>query len=160
MDKFEIKSSCHTFSGELKVPADKSIAHRALLIASLNKEMTKITNLAFSEDVRTISNDIQSTIKCLADIGVQFAEIKGNIFVRGRGIKDFIQSEGILDCGNSGTTARLIMGLLSGQRFESKLNGDNSLKNRPMERVIEPLSEMGANISSEKAIKMAEKLLI
>ena len=70
MDKFEIKSSCHTFSGELKVPADKSIAHRALLIASLNKEMTKITNLAFSEDVRTISNDIQSTIKCLSLIHI------------------------------------------------------------------------------------------
>ena len=121
MDKIEIKSSNHTFSGELSVPADKSIAHRALLIASLNKEMTKISNLTFSEDVRTISNDIQSTIKCLADIGVQFAEIKGNVFVRGRGIKDFIQSEGILDCGNSGTTTRLIMGLLSGQRFESKL---------------------------------------
>ena len=149
MDKIEIKSSSHTFSGELSVPADKSIAHRALLIASLNKEMTKISNLTFSEDVRTISNDIQSTIKCLADIGVQFAEIKGNVFVRGRGIKDFIQSEGILDCGNSGTTTRLIMGLLSGQRFESKLNGDNSLINRPMARVIEPLSEMGANISSE-----------
>ena len=62
MDKFKIKSSCHTFSGELKVPADKSIAHRALLIASLNKEMTKITNLAFSEDVRTISNDIQLSL--------------------------------------------------------------------------------------------------
>lgn len=148
MDKIEIKSSNYLFSGELKVPADKSIAHRALFIASLNKEMTKISNLAFSEDVRTISNDIQSTIKCLSDIGVQFAEIKGNIFVRGRGAKGFIPSEGILNCGNSGTTARLIMGLLSGQNFESVLDGDDSLKKRPMARVIEPLGKMGAVISS------------
>ena len=117
MDKIEIKSSDYFFKGNMEVPADKSIAHRALFIASLNKDMTKISNLAMSEDVRTIASDLQTTIKCLADIGVQFAEVKGNIFVRGRGAKEFVASEGILDCGNSGTTARLMMGLLSGQSF-------------------------------------------
>ncbi|MBT3475742.1 3-phosphoshikimate 1-carboxyvinyltransferase [bacterium] len=148
MDKIKIKSSDYIFKGDIQVPADKSIGHRALFIASLNKEMTKISNLAMSEDVRTISSDLQTTIKCLADIGVQFAEVKGNIFVRGRGAKEFVPSEGILDCGNSGTTARLIIGLLSGQKFESKLDGDSSLRTRPMNRVIQPLEKMGASISS------------
>ena len=147
MDKIEINSNQYSFTGTLNVPADKSIGHRALFIASLNKDMTKIVNLASSEDVRTISDDLQSTIKCLADIGVQFAEIKGNIFVRGRGCNDFIQSEGILNCGNSGTTARLITGLLSGQKFESNIDGDDSLKKRPMDRVVEPLTNMGAKFS-------------
>ena len=148
MDKIEIKSSDYFFKGNMQVPADKSIAHRALFIASLNKDMTKISNLAMSEDVRTIASDLQTTIKCLADIGVQFAEVKGNIFVRGRGAKEFVASEGILDCGNSGTTARLMMGLLSGQSFESRLDGDDSLRTRPMSRVIEPLQKMGASILS------------
>ena len=148
MDKIEIKGETYSFKGSLDVPADKSIGHRALFISSLNKDMTKISNLASSEDVRTISDDLQSTIKCLADIGVQFAEIKGNIFVRGRGSKEFIQSEGILNCGNSGTTARLITGLLSGQQFESKIDGDDSLRKRPMDRVIKPLTEMGGNFSA------------
>ena len=143
MDKIEIKSNEYVFKGTAQVPADKSIAHRALFISSMNKEMTKISNLTNSEDVRTISKDLQSTIKCLSDIGVQFAEVKGVIFVRGRGIREYVQSEGVLNCGNSGTTARLLIGLLSGQSFESKIDGDDSLKMRPMGRVIEPLQEMG-----------------
>lgn len=149
MDKIEIKSNEYIFKGTAQVPADKSIAHRALFISSMNKEMTKISNLTNSEDVRTISNDLQSTIKCLADIGVQFAEVKGVIFVRGRGIREYVQSEGVLNCGNSGTTARLLIGLLSGQRFESKIDGDDSLKMRPMGRVIEPLKEMGGIFDSK-----------
>jgi len=143
MDKIEIKSNEYVFKGTAQVPADKSIAHRALFISSMNKEMTKISNLTNSEDVRTISKDLQSTIKCLSDIGVQFAEVKGVIFVRRRGIREYVQSEGVLNCGNSGTTARLLIGLLSGQSFESKIDGDDSLKMRPMGRVIEPLQEMG-----------------
>ena len=148
MDKIEIKSNEYIFKGNAQVPADKSIAHRALFISSMNKEMTKISNLTNSEDVRTISKDLQSTIKCLSDIGVQFAEVKGVIFVRGRGIREYVQSEGVLNCGNSGTTARLLIGLLSGQSFESKIDGDDSLKMRPMGRVIEPLQEMGGIFDS------------
>ena len=149
MDKIEIKSNEYVFKGTAQVPADKSIAHRALFISSMNKEMTKISNLTNSEDVRTISKDLQSTIKCLSDIGVQFAEVKGVIFVRGRGIREYVQSEGVLNCGNSGTTARLLIGLLSGQSFESKIDGDDSLKMRPMGRVIEPLQEMGGIFDSK-----------
>jgi len=149
MDKIEIKSNEYIFKGTAQVPADKSIAHRALFISSMNKEMTKISNLTNSEDVRTISKDLQSTIKCLSDIGVQFAEVKGVIFVRGRGIREYVQSEGVLNCGNSGTTARLLIGLLSGQSFESKIDGDDSLKMRPMGRVIEPLQEMGGIFDSK-----------
>ena len=149
MDKIEIKSNEYIFKGNAQVPADKSIAHRALFISSMNKEMTKISNLTNSEDVRTISKDLQSTIKCLSDIGVQFAEVKGVIFVRGRGIREYVQSEGVLNCGNSGTTARLLIGLLSGQSFESKIDGDDSLKMRPMGRVIEPLQEMGGIFDSK-----------
>jgi 3-phosphoshikimate 1-carboxyvinyltransferase len=150
MDKIEIKSNEYIFKGTAQVPADKSIAHRALFISSMNKEMTKISNLTNSEDVRTISKDLQSTIKCLSDIGVQFAEVKGVIFVRGRGIREYVQSEGVLNCGNSGTTARLLIGLLSGQSFESKIDGDDSLKMRPMGRVIEPLQEMGGIFDSKE----------
>ena len=149
MDKIEIKSNEYVFKGTAQVPADKSIAHRALFISSMNKEMTKISNLTNSEDVRTISKDLQSTIKCLSDIGVQFAEVKGVIFVRGRGIREYVQSEGVLNCGNSGTTARLLIGLISGQSFESKIDGDDSLKMRPMGRVIEPLQEMGGIFDSK-----------
>jgi 3-phosphoshikimate 1-carboxyvinyltransferase len=149
MDKIEIKSNEYIFKGTAQVPADKSIAHRALFISSMNKEMTKISNLTNSEDVRTISKDLQSTIKCLSDIGVQFAEVKGVIFVRGRGIREYVQSEGVLNCGNSGTTARLLIGLISGQSFESKIDGDDSLKMRPMGRVIEPLQEMGGIFDSK-----------
>lgn len=150
MDKIEIKSNEYIFKGTAQVPADKSIAHRALFISSMNKEMTKISNLTNSEDVRTISKDLQSTIKCLSDIGVQFAEVKGVIFVRGRGIREYVQSEGVLNCGNSGTTARLLIGLISGQSFESKIDGDDSLKMRPMGRVIEPLQEMGGIFDSKE----------
>ena len=150
MGKNNIIGNSFNFKGSINVPADKSIGHRALFLAALNEgKMTEITNLALTEDIRTISKDIQSTINCLAHIGIQFAEVKGKIFVKGRGIKKLVAAPNNLHCENSGTTARLLMGLLSGQKFASIIDGDESLKKRPMKRVVEPLQQMGANINSE-----------
>ena len=90
-------------------------------------------------------------------IGVMFAENNGKIFTRGTGIREYIQSPETIDCGNSGTTARLLCGLLSGQEFSTVLEGDDSLRNRPMDRVQIPLNQLGANISTNNG-KMPIKI--
>ena len=87
--------------------------------------------------------DVESTASCLRALGVDIDEA----VVNGRGMRGLHAASGPLDCGNSGTTMRLLAGLLAGQEFESELSGDESLSKRPMERVVTPLSEMGANAS-------------
>ncbi len=127
---------CKKLEGRLKPPPDKSITHRALIIGSISEKGVKIQNPLFSGD--TIS-----TMNCLLRLGKEI-ERKEN----GIGIKSgkFKEPEEILYCGNSGTTARLLSGLLSGQNFFSVLDGDASLRRRPMGRVVEPLRRMGATI--------------
>lgn len=141
MSEYLIEKSKYIFSGELKVPGDKSISHRAVILSTFNKDMTKITNLLLSDDVK-------STMYAVGSIGVMFAENNGKIFTRGTGIREYLESPETIDCGNSGTTARLLTGLLSGQNFKSVLDGDKSLRLRPMDRVKEPLEKIGANIST------------
>ena len=141
MSEYLVSDSIFKFHGEIPIPPDKSISHRAVILSTFNKEMTKINNLLLSDDVKT-------TMYSVGAIGVMFAENNGKIFTRGTGIREYIQSPETIDCRNSGTTARLLTGLLSGQKFSTRLDGDESLKKRPMDRVKEPLEEIGAKIET------------
>lgn len=123
-------------TGELVLPGDKSISHRAVMLASLAKGKSIIHNLSNSEDVF-------STKKCFSQLGASIIDNGDAVEIVGMGQKGFVKSENELYAGNSGTTARLLMGILSGQNFSSVITGDKSLSSRPMRRVIEPLSLMG-----------------
>ncbi len=132
--------------GELKVPGDKSISHRAVMFGSIATGDTLIRGFLKSADCI-------STMNCFRAMGIDIEEgtdEKGEyILVHGRGLRGLKKPANPLDCGNSGTTARLISGILAGQDFESLLTGDASLSRRPMKRVIEPLNTLGASLRSE-----------
>ncbi|MEP6945376.1 MAG: 3-phosphoshikimate 1-carboxyvinyltransferase [Acidobacteriota bacterium] len=130
-----------TIRGELKLPGDKSISHRAAMIASLANGRTAISNYAESADCA-------STISCLRALGVPIERRGTNIFVDGVGRQGLKSPTGPLDCGNSGTTMRLMTGVLACQSFESELIGDASLSKRPMKRVIDPMGFMGITVES------------
>jgi 3-phosphoshikimate 1-carboxyvinyltransferase len=121
--------------GSVKVPGDKSISHRALILGSIATGASTIHGLSPGADV-------QSTDACLRALGVEIEEVA----VHGRGMRGLRAASGPLDCGNSGTTMRLLAGLLAAQEFESELVGDESLSRRPMDRVVKPLREMGATV--------------
>lgn len=125
--------------GSLRVPGDKSISHRALILAALAQGKTEINHLLDSADVH-------STRSCLEALGVSIQQQGTQIWVDGQGLNSLKEPATPLDCGNSGTTMRLFMGLLAGQSFDSVLLGDASLSKRPMRRVAEPLTRMGAEI--------------
>jgi len=126
-------------TGEIFFPGDKSISHRSLMFAALCNGKSKISNLSTGKDV-------QSTKNCLIDCGIKIYNEKSSYIVEGG---KFINPKKELDCGNSGTTVRLLAGLLSGQNINATFVGDESLSNRPMKRIIEPLKLMGLNCSSK-----------
>lgn len=132
------KSIC----GELHLPGDKSISHRVAMIAALATGDTVIENYA-------VSADCASTLGCLRDLGVTIERDGTTIKIHGVGRQGLSQPAGPLDCGNSGTTIRLLAGVLAGQNFDSILVGDESLSKRPMKRIIAPLQAMGADIESD-----------
>ena len=134
-------SKINKVSGELILPGDKSISHRALIFSAMADGKSKLKNIADSQDVQT-------TLDCLRNLGVQFDSDEDNLLVHGVGFKGFKKPANHLYCGNSGTTARLLSGLLSVQEFTAVLEGDQSLSNRPMQRIIEPLEMMGCRIKS------------
>ncbi|MBS4007725.1 MAG: 3-phosphoshikimate 1-carboxyvinyltransferase [Clostridium sp.] len=125
--------------GELTVPGDKSISHRALILGALAEGETQISGFLAGEDCL-------STVDCLRKLGVEIAVQESNVRVAGVGLYGLREPADILDCGNSGTTARLLLGVLAGQPFYTVLTGDGSLRQRPMSRVAEPLRRMGASI--------------
>lgn len=129
-------NSVKSVQGEISLPGDKSISHRALLFSAMANGVSVIENPSKGSDVR-------STINCLKQIGVSINVEHSKIIVTGVGYKGFNAPVYPLDCGNSGTTARLLTGLLTAQDFNSKMTGDKSLSNRPMKRLIEPLKNMG-----------------
>ena len=118
------------------MPGDKSISHRALIFGSIASGESRVRGLS-------AGGDVQSTASCLRALGV---DIEGSR-IAGRGMRGLRRAEEVLDCGNSGTTMRLLAGLLAAQDFESELAGDESLSRRPMDRVVQPLRQMGANAS-------------
>lgn len=131
-------------NGKIKVPGDKSISHRSLILASIAEGESKIEGLLEAEDCL-------STMGIMRDLGIKITkENTGNYTVQGRGLNGLQEADNVLDCGNSGTSMRLLAGLLSSQDFYSVLTGDHSLRKRPMQRIIGPLSNMGAEIWSRK----------
>ena len=138
-----ISKSCEGLHGEIKIPGDKSISHRALICASISDGTSKISNLQESEDVI-------NTLNSLKQLGINITKENESYNVEGKGFRGLKESENQLYFGNSGTGIRLMSGLLSIQNFSSSLIGDESLSKRPMKRIIEPLSKMGVNISGSK----------
>ena len=129
-------------AGRLAVPGDKSIAHRALLLAALAQGESLISGLPEGEDVR-------ATVACLRGLGATLQRSSGAARIAGAGLRSFATPHGDLDCANSGTTMRLLLGVLAGSWISATLDGDASLRRRPMARVIEPLRSMGARIESQ-----------
>ena len=128
--------------GEITVPGDKSISHRGIMLGSLAEGDTHLHG--FLEGA-----DCLSSIACFQKMGIEIERDGSNVTIHGKGLHGLHQPDGILDAGNSGTTTRLMSGILAGQDFSSTITGDDSLRTRPMKRVITPLSEMGAGIDSD-----------
>ncbi len=129
--------------GELTIPGDKSISHRSVMFGSIAKGTTEISHFLQGADCL-------STISCFKKMGIQIENNHDTVIVHGNGLRGLKKPETILDCGNSGTTTRLISGLLAAQDFDVTLTGDESIQKRPMKRIMEPLSLMGADIKSVK----------
>lgn len=129
----------HGLRGTLEIPGDKSISHRAIILSSLGNEPVEVTNFLAGADCL-------STVACMKALGAKIERSGERILVKGVGLHGLHEPENILDAGNSGTTLRLLMGLLAPQKFLTTFTGDNSLRKRPMARVIKPLCQMGASI--------------
>ena len=139
-----ILHKAHHLKGEVTIPGDKSISHRAVMLGSLAQGTTLVTNFLQGADCL-------STIDCFSRMGIAIEKTPGQILIHGKGLHGLRKPDGILDAGNSGTTTRLISGILAAQPFETTLTGDASIRRRPMRRIMEPLSMMGADITSINA---------
>ena len=126
--------------GEMEVPGDKSIGHRAVMMGAVAQGETRIENLSGGADN-------SSTVAAFRRMGVEFRREGGALCIEGRGWDGLRPPRGTIDCGNSGTTMRLLTGLLAGRPFAVRLDGDDSLRSRPMKRVIDPLTRMGARVT-------------
>ena len=129
--------------GTVTVPGDKSISHRSIMFGALSNGTTRVTNFLKGADCL-------STIDCFRNLGIQIDDNPDEILIHGKGLHGLSAPKRMLDTGNSGTTTRLICGILAGQDFTTELNGDASIQTRPMKRITEPLSQMGAHITSLK----------
>lgn len=127
--------------GELTVPGDKSISHRSVMFGSIASGVTEVENFLQGADCL-------STIRCFRQMGVEIENNNTRVVVRGNGLHGLRRPADVLDCGNSGTTMRLMSGILAAQEFDCTLTGDASIQKRPMKRIMEPLSLMGARIES------------
>jgi 3-phosphoshikimate 1-carboxyvinyltransferase len=136
----KIKPARH-LHGSIRLPGDKSISHRAALLAAMAEGTTRIENFS-------TSRDCQSTVECLRQLGVRIEQVGTRLVIEGAGADGLRQAAEPLDCGNSGSTMRMLAGMLAAQDFASELTGDASLRTRPMRRIIEPLEKMGAVIES------------
>lgn len=125
--------------GVVHVPGDKSISHRAVMFGALARGTTSVTH--FLEGA-----DCLSTISCFQKMGIEIEKQNDKVLIHGKGLRGLNSPREILDAGNSGTTTRLIAGILAGQKFISELDGDASLRSRPMKRIMDPLNAMGADI--------------
>ncbi len=132
-----------SIKGELRVPSDKSISHRSIIITSLANGVSTIKNFLKAGDTLT-------TYKTYQKLGVKIEEKNDVIFVHGVNLTGYKEPSDVLDMGNSGTTTRLTLGILAGQRFFSVLTGDESLRTRPMRRVLNPLKQMNANVDGRE----------
>jgi 3-phosphoshikimate 1-carboxyvinyltransferase len=140
LDRIEIRKASR-FKGEFYPTPDKSISHRAVIFSSLSKGKSVIKNFLRADDPL-------STIQAFRALGVEIDDRGSDVIVYGNGIHGLKESHNVIDCGNSGTTIRLLTGVLAGNPFFSVLTGDKSLRSRPMARVISPLMKMGADIAA------------
>ena len=134
-------SRVHGLSGEVTVPGDKSISHRSIMLGSIAKGNTEVEGFLQGADCL-------SSIACFRKMGVEIENNGNKVLVHGRGLRGLKAPDSILNVGNSGTTTRLMSGILAAQPFVSTVNGDASIQKRPMKRIITPLSQMGADIQS------------
>lgn len=130
-------------SGEIHIPGDKSISHRAVMFGALSEGITEVTNFLQGADCL-------STIDCFRKLGIEIENTPEHILIHGKGLHGLRAPLSQLDAGNSGTTTRLISGILAAQPFSCTLSGDSSIQSRPMKRIMEPLALMGADIRSIK----------
>lgn len=143
-----IKENKRPLRGELIVPGDKSISHRAVIFAAVARGSTRILNLSGSEDNLR-------TVQAFKDLGVDIRKDGQVLCVDGGGWDGLGPPKRVIDCGNSGTTMRLLSGVLAGRPFTASLDGDASLRSRPMQRIIDPLGQMGARILSRNGKGLA-----
>lgn len=142
MSDYRIIVPADALVGHVELPADKSIAHRSILFSAISDGTSRI--VGFPE-----AADPQSSLGCIRALGIQVEQDDDALVVHGEGLRGLRAPNGDLDCGNSGTTMRLLSGILAGQPFDSRLTGDASLSVRPMGRIIDPLSQMGAGVGAE-----------
>lgn len=140
-DSTVVVRPARNIAGALQLPGDKSISHRYAMLAAIAEGTTRLENFSTGADCA-------STLACLATLGVELERTENAVLIRGRGPK-LQQPDRPLDCGNSGSTMRMLSGILAGQAFSSELVGDESLSRRPMARIIAPLEAMGAKIVSQ-----------
>ncbi len=140
----KILAAAHGLRGAIEVPGDKSISHRSIILSSLGDTPVEVTNFLAGADCL-------STVECMRALGVAIERAGDKVLITGNGLRGLRESENILDAGNSGTTLRLLMGLLAPQKFLTTFTGDDSLRRRPMARVIKPLAQMGASIVGRNA---------
>src|SRR3972149_6307845 len=130
--------------GEIRVPGDKSITHRAVILGSIAQGTTVVRGFLPAQDCLR-------TMEAFKRMGIKIGKDTDLVRIEGRGLRGLSQPADVLDLGNSGTSLRLLTGLLAGQRFFSVLTGDDSLRRRPMRRLVEPLRQMGAEIYGRTA---------
>src|SRR5260370_14278459 len=150
VENLRIRGRAPALAGEARVPGDKSIGHRALLFAAIADGSATVRGLYGGGDNR-------STVACLRALGVAIVDVApGVVTVDGRGLAGLRAASGDLDCGNSGTSMRLLCGLLAARSFGSRLVGDEYLHARPMRRVADPLRAMGARLDGQPGKKADE----
>lgn len=143
MASVKLKTNINRLNGKIEIPGDKSISHRSVMFGAIAHGETTVTNFLPGEDCL-------STISCFRKLGVRIVEENGRLRIFGKGFEGLSEPSEVLDVGNSGTTIRLLMGILAGRPFFSTLAGDQSIARRPMTRVTGPLKQMGAIIDGRK----------
>jgi 3-phosphoshikimate 1-carboxyvinyltransferase len=128
-------------SGQVRIPGDKSISHRYAMLASVAEGTSKLHNYSTGADC-------QSTLGCIGAMGIVVSKQDSDVEIQGQGLRGLKQPSGPLDAGNSGSTIRMLSGILAGQSFRSSIGGDESLSRRPMQRIMKPLAAMGATITA------------
>src|SRR5579863_3488639 len=132
----EIVAPAKSVHGAITLPGDKSISHRYGMLGGIAQGVTTIHNYSTGADC-------QSTLACMAALGARVERVDGKVVIHGGALRE---AAGQLDAGNSGSTIRMLSGILAAQKFTSRIGGDESLSKRPMDRIIRPLTEMGAHI--------------
>ena len=128
-------------SGAVRLPGDKSISHRYAMLAAIAEGDSKIHNYSTGADCH-------STLGCVRALGIEVDEDGTEVVIHGRGPQGLVAPHADLDAGNSGSTIRMLSGILAAQKFDSRIGGDESLSRRPMDRIMRPLAEMGASIEA------------